>query len=117
MIEVLALPIFGVLWRIRGGWLNVGNTTLARLIYAIPFGGYAFYLSSDPYMGLAAICAWLGMKLPWAHWMDMGHVEENDDFTGVAGTQTLHSEHPVRRARLPGMFAICTTPKSAEESA
>jgi hypothetical protein len=82
---VIGVPVFGALWRIRGGWLGLPSSQLARACFSIPFGLYTVLLTGDWWGMLMAPAIHLGMVMPWAQWMDMNHVEENDDLTGMTG--------------------------------
>lgn len=83
----IAFVIAGALaWRIRGGWLGLPSTTLGRLVPSVLYGGFAYWLGVPLLFSIALIPSlWIGLIWPWAQWMDMGHVREDDDLIGMTG--------------------------------
>lgn len=81
--------LMGIAWRIRGGWLKMPSTLLGRMVPTILMALGAAALSGNLWMLLAGPAVYLGMIMPWAQWMDMGRVEDNDDFVGLSGRGML----------------------------
>ena len=78
--------MMGVFWRIRGGWLSLPSSQLGRLVPATFFGLVLHQVGVAPWHALiAGLALWLGTVFPWAQWMDMGRVEDNDDEVGMTG--------------------------------
>ena len=81
--------LMGVAWRIRGGWLALPSTTLARLVPATVYAIGAYLMSDNLWHLLMGPLLFLGTIWPWGQWQDMGRVEENDDLVGMAGRGML----------------------------
>ncbi len=81
--------LMGVAWRVRGGWLALPSTNLARSVPVVLMSAGAYGFSQDLLMLATGPLLFLGMIWPWAQWMDMGNVEENDDFVGMSGRGLL----------------------------
>ncbi len=76
----------GAAWRIRGGWLSLPSTQLARMVPVVVGTVGAVWFFPDAWtMWVWGVSLYLGMIWPWAQWMDMGRVAENDDFIGMSG--------------------------------
>jgi len=83
---LISCVIMAVAWRVRGGWLSVPSTQLGRLIPAVVLAAAILFFTGNVVVSLLSIPAlWVGTIFPWAQWMDMGRVEENDDFVGMFG--------------------------------
>lgn len=87
-----ALPIAGaLLFRIRGGWLQLPSTTLGRVAWSAPMAALAALASADWWLlGLGPLL-FLGCVLPWWQTIDLARNEGRfwRDFIVMTGRGVL----------------------------
>jgi len=89
IIQAAFILAMGLAWRVRGGLWALPSTTLARSVPAILMSLGCFWFSQSLWMLLAGPALFAATTMPWAQWMDMGTVEDNDDFVGMSGRGLL----------------------------
>jgi hypothetical protein len=64
----LLVPLFAVLYRMRGGWLKPSSTTWCRLVYwSLPIAAWGG-LTFGPLGLLCGVGAYLGLMIPHGEW-------------------------------------------------
>lgn len=75
-MSLLLIPLFAVLYRMRGGWLKPSSTTWCRLVYwSLPvavWGACAF----GPWGLLCGLGAYLGLLIPHGRWFGGPAIED-----------------------------------------
>lgn len=74
-IVVISAVVGGLLFRIRGGGVPTGSTTVARCIWSIVMAVLGMALSLDYKLVALAPAYFLGCLCPWWNSIDMGHNE------------------------------------------
>lgn len=74
VFKFLFLIICGVAYRVRGGWIDVGSTTLGRIIYASAYVMACYLINMDlSWWALLLLpLMWLGLTPGWGQVFDIG---------------------------------------------
>jgi hypothetical protein len=69
------IPLGAILFRIRGGWLNLPSTTVGRMVWSVGMTVLPVAATMNWWLLLLAPALFLGCILPWWKSIDMGRNE------------------------------------------
>lgn len=75
----LGIILGAALFRIRGGWLDVGSSTVGRLIWSVPLGLLAGGISWNPWALIVGPLLFLCVLPGWGSYMDLGRMPKPDN--------------------------------------